>query len=323
MAETEQRRPGVDAGAGIGALRGYNLVVLAVAVALLNVWIASTLPLWSLQIQRDKESELIFRGLQYAEGIRIFQQRYNRYPTSLKELVEVEPRCIRQLWENPMREDGRWGLIPVGVGGEIGRADGAGNPAGLGDGGRGNGGLGARGQGAQGLGARGGGGDEESGFGQSPFPGDGEDANAGVLLSADPDDSFGDTPSSVSIRGVFSPTAKESVRIFDGKENVREWQFTVELVSAQKQGLPDNPGLVTPFLASEIGRPFPPGVMPQVPQPSSEARPQQQGQNVGEGVPTNDAGNPIIGVGGGQAAPTGGGSDTPGTGGRPSSDGRN
>ncbi|MCG8458603.1 MAG: hypothetical protein MI919_20175, partial [Holophagales bacterium] len=101
--------------------RAYNLVVLAVAVTLLNVWIASTLPLWSHQIQRDREAELIFRGLQYAEAIRLFQAKYKRLPTSLQELIEVEPRLLRQLWDNPMREDGRWGLVPQGLGGQVGR----------------------------------------------------------------------------------------------------------------------------------------------------------------------------------------------------------
>ena len=304
--------------------RAYNLVVLAVAVTLLNVWVASTLPLWSHQIQRDKEAELIFRGLQYAEAIRIFQQRYNRYPTNLKELIEVEPRCIRQLWENPMREDGRWGLIPVGVGGEIGRGGNQPQGGGL----RSTSPRRERGGGAGGRDGASGGADDfddglgDDGFGEDPFGsgtgGDGEDQNAGVILSADPNDSFGEPPKNVAIRGVFSPTSLEAVHVFLGKENVREWQFTIELVSAQKQGLPDNPGLVTPFLAWEIGRPWPPGVTPQVPQPSSEAQQGQQGQNVGGGdVPVNSDGNPVIGVGGGRAAggnPAGGGQ--PNNGGR-------
>ena len=69
------------------------------------------LPLWSHQIQREKEAELIFRGLQYAEAIRVFQIRFRRLPVRLEELIEVKPRSIRQLWENPMSEDGSWKLL--------------------------------------------------------------------------------------------------------------------------------------------------------------------------------------------------------------------
>jgi type II secretory pathway pseudopilin PulG len=91
--------------------RGYNLVVLIVAIAVLNIAIAAMLPLWSTAIKREKEEELIFRGLQYAEAIRVFHTRYQRYPNKLEELLEIKPRCIRQLWKDPMTEDGKWALI--------------------------------------------------------------------------------------------------------------------------------------------------------------------------------------------------------------------
>ena len=60
---------------------GYNLVVLMVVVAVVNIGIAAALPMWSKVIQRQKEDELIFRGLQYAEAIRVFQIRTGRFPT--------------------------------------------------------------------------------------------------------------------------------------------------------------------------------------------------------------------------------------------------
>lgn len=91
--------------------RGFNLVLLAMIVTTLNVMVAAILPTWSAVIARDKEAELIFRGLQYAEGIRIFQQRFGRLPVRLEELLEVRPRCIRQQWKNPMTEEGHWGLV--------------------------------------------------------------------------------------------------------------------------------------------------------------------------------------------------------------------
>jgi type II secretory pathway pseudopilin PulG len=82
-----------------------------VAVTVLNVLVAAALPLWSTAIRREKEEELIFRGFQYAEAIRVFQMRYQRYPNKLEELIEVKPRSIRQLWKDPMTEDGKWALI--------------------------------------------------------------------------------------------------------------------------------------------------------------------------------------------------------------------
>ena len=71
---------------------GYNLVMLMVLVTVLNIAVAASLPAWSAVIRRDKEEELIFRGLQYAEAIRVFKQRFQRDPVRLEELIEVAPR---------------------------------------------------------------------------------------------------------------------------------------------------------------------------------------------------------------------------------------
>ena len=90
---------------------GYNLVALVVAFTVLSVALAAVLPTVSQTMQRAREAELIFRGLQYAEAIRIFQVRFGRYPTTLSELIEVEPRCIRQLWDDPITGTAEWGLV--------------------------------------------------------------------------------------------------------------------------------------------------------------------------------------------------------------------
>ncbi len=95
---------------------GYNLVILVVMITVMNIVISKALPLWSAVIQREKEEELIFRGMQYAEAIRVYEQRTGGLPTKLEQLIEVEPRCIRQLWENPMAKDGSWEIILPGQG---------------------------------------------------------------------------------------------------------------------------------------------------------------------------------------------------------------
>lgn len=95
---------------------GYSLVILVMIIATLSVLAASALPAIEQMIRRNKEEELIFRGFQYAEAIRVFQRRYTRYPVRLEELMEVKPRCIRQLWKDPMTDDGSWGLVTVNNG---------------------------------------------------------------------------------------------------------------------------------------------------------------------------------------------------------------
>jgi type II secretory pathway pseudopilin PulG len=102
-----------------GGAAGYNLVVLVMAIAVLNVMLAAALPKWSELIQRDKEEELISRGWQYAEAIRVFQRRFQRYPVKLEELIKAKPRCIRQLWKDPMTAGGEWTPIFLNQGAPV------------------------------------------------------------------------------------------------------------------------------------------------------------------------------------------------------------
>ena len=93
--------------------RGYTLVALLVGMTVMMILIAAALPLASTQAQRSKEDDLIFRGLQYAEGIRVFKRRYGRYPTSLKEMLDVRPRTLRKLWTDPMTGKVDWVTISL------------------------------------------------------------------------------------------------------------------------------------------------------------------------------------------------------------------
>ena len=78
-------------------------------------WYDDGLPIATI-VQRDKEIELIFRGKQYARSILAFQRRFGRYPNSLKELEEIKPRSIRQLWKEPMCNcDDGWEVIIAGT----------------------------------------------------------------------------------------------------------------------------------------------------------------------------------------------------------------
>ena len=71
-------------------------------------------------MQRDKEKELIFRGLQYRDAI----ERWSRKGVPLKDLKDlVEPavssnidrskdRLLRKLYKDPMTADGKWKTLP-------------------------------------------------------------------------------------------------------------------------------------------------------------------------------------------------------------------
>jgi type II secretory pathway pseudopilin PulG len=89
---------------------GYVLIILMMAVFIMALALTIAVPVWQTELQREKEEELIFRGKQYAEAVRIYVQKNpGRYPSSLKELLEK--KCIRRLYRDPFDPDGQWNVI--------------------------------------------------------------------------------------------------------------------------------------------------------------------------------------------------------------------
>jgi type II secretory pathway pseudopilin PulG len=89
---------------------GYTLLILLFALTVLTLGLMVAVPVWETQIQREKEEELIFRGKQYIEAIRIFcLKKPGTFPRSLEELFEEN--CIRRLYEDPMTKSGEWNII--------------------------------------------------------------------------------------------------------------------------------------------------------------------------------------------------------------------
>jgi type II secretory pathway pseudopilin PulG len=90
------------------------MVAVVMFIAILTILIAAVGPTISTIMRREREEELLFRGKQYARGIALFQRRYGRFPTSLKEMYENRPRSIRKLWKDPMCNCDDWKLLIQG-----------------------------------------------------------------------------------------------------------------------------------------------------------------------------------------------------------------
>lgn len=176
--------------------RGYTLVALFIGITIMLVMIAAVLPLASTQARRDQEEELIFRGGQYVEGIRVFRRRQGRYPNSLKEMMEIQPRCLRRLWKDPIRRSEEWGLIFFGT------------PLG----------------GLTPIGPKGG------GPGPAPTPTPRPTPRPTPGWGAPPTQPMG------PIIGVYSLSTDKTLRVLWGKTTYDEWKFTEQtmgMVSAQ------------------------------------------------------------------------------------------
>ncbi|MEE2776169.1 MAG: type II secretion system protein [Acidobacteriota bacterium] len=252
---------------------GYNLVAVIVAITVLSILVAAALPAWSHQYRRAKEEEAIFRGLQYAEAIRVFQKRFGRYPTRIEELLEVRPRSIRQLWTDPLSEHGEFGLIVGGGAAGQGQSAAPGqapgarqtpNAGGLGQrsGARGaegrdaRGGLGGQGQSPLGVGAQG----DELGGGSAELGGARTGQGGGLIRQPRVDENG--EPIEVSglpIQGVYLDLEGQGTRLFLGESDYAKWDFVVALIPIP-QAVGERP---LPSARSDwIGKPFPQGMSP-------------------------------------------------------------
>jgi type II secretory pathway pseudopilin PulG len=90
------------------------MVAVVIFIAILTIVIAAVGPSISAIMKRDREEELLFRGKQYARSIVLFQRRYGRYPTSLKEMNASRPHTLRKLWKDPMCDCTDWKLLIQG-----------------------------------------------------------------------------------------------------------------------------------------------------------------------------------------------------------------
>lgn len=94
---------------------GYMLLVVVLMVALLVLSLAASAPRIVQEIKRDRENEMIHRGVQYSRAIRRFYRKFGRYPVSIDQLKETNNmRFLRKEYADPMSPDGKWKLLHPG-----------------------------------------------------------------------------------------------------------------------------------------------------------------------------------------------------------------
>jgi hypothetical protein len=90
--------------------KGYLVIMLMMAVFAIAIGFLIAVPVWQTEVKREKEEELIFRGEQYVEAVRLYViKNPGRFPASLKELLDK--KFIRKLYKDPMTESGEWNVI--------------------------------------------------------------------------------------------------------------------------------------------------------------------------------------------------------------------
>jgi len=121
---------------------GYVLLTLLVMVALMGIFALAAIPPIKFEIERDQETELIHRGVQYSRAIRAYYKKFGRYPTKLEDLDNTNNlRYLRKHYKDPLNKNKDFKLLHFGeqgvtmgggiAGGSIPGASPAGSPGGL------------------------------------------------------------------------------------------------------------------------------------------------------------------------------------------------
>jgi type II secretory pathway pseudopilin PulG len=83
--------------------QGYILLTLLLIVSLMIIATAVIVPSIAFEIRREREMELVHRGVQYTRAIRLFSKRNGRYPSRPEELLgQQDVRYIRKLYKDPI-----------------------------------------------------------------------------------------------------------------------------------------------------------------------------------------------------------------------------
>jgi type II secretory pathway pseudopilin PulG len=91
--------------------RGFTMALALALVVVMGLLLMKAIPPVIAEVQRDNESELIFRGEAIAAALAAFSAKTGRYPTDLEEVMKVRPRILRQKYKDPMTPEGDWDYL--------------------------------------------------------------------------------------------------------------------------------------------------------------------------------------------------------------------
>jgi type II secretory pathway pseudopilin PulG len=111
------------------AQTGFTYLAVLFAVTIIGITLATVGIVWSTQIRREKEAELLFAGDQIRDAIRRYYADtpagVHSYPPTLADLLQdsrwpLVHRHLRRLYFDPMSASTDWQLIEAPGGGVMG-----------------------------------------------------------------------------------------------------------------------------------------------------------------------------------------------------------
>ena len=236
-------------------------------MALLVIGTAVIVPSITFQIRRDREEELVHRGVQYSRAIRAYVKKTGRYPVRLEELQDAGGmKFLRKIYKDPLTGQG-FRLLHVS---DISGSPSAGaklNPASP-DANENN----ASASSADGASTDDAGATPQPGLPASPVSSAAGASNPG-RRSIGTADKGG--PQGLLIFGVASSSKSQSIREFDHKNHYNEWLFFYDPQYDRGAEIKGPTSTASSVLQPPPGQSQPPGTPSQTPAPATPEQPQQ------------------------------------------------
>ncbi len=95
--------------------RGVIYPILLISILVIGVATAGVAELWSTEVKREKEEELLFRLREFRRGIALYRAVHNGLPKELKDLLEDRTqlqtrRYLRRIYPDPFSGKADWKL---------------------------------------------------------------------------------------------------------------------------------------------------------------------------------------------------------------------
>jgi type II secretory pathway pseudopilin PulG len=194
------------------------LLSLMLLVSLLAIAAATAAPTIAGQIQRDRESELIRRGMQYRRAIRQFTKKTGRFPLRVEDLEDTNGvRYLRKRYKDPVTGKEFRLLHMADIPSAIGTSSNAWSlQPGANANGATDGSAAQSGQDASEIAAA-----QNSQSSESDKPGVQGAPLSGAAAPSSPNNTFGGGV----IVGVASTSKKKTIREFDRRDHYNQWLF--------------------------------------------------------------------------------------------------
>jgi type II secretory pathway pseudopilin PulG len=83
--------------------QGYVLLMLLLMMAVMGIVAATMVTSLKFEMQRDREEEMIHRGVQYSRAIRAYYKKFGRYPATIENLENTNQlRFLRKRYKDPL-----------------------------------------------------------------------------------------------------------------------------------------------------------------------------------------------------------------------------